>query len=384
MIVGSRYVVAVILCICLCGPRSHAGTPTATVQDRLATVLAVEKYGKGNEEAQRALRDLFQVDADDLLVLLGALDRSSPLASNWIRNAFEAVADRELKAKHPLPAADLEAFVRDVAHEPRARRLAYDWLLKVDPTASARLIPGMLHDPGPEFRRDAVAMRIEDASKIDPAKNKPEAIHLYREALSGAVHEDQVKSIAGSLAKLGQKVNIVEHLGFLTHFDVIGPFDNRGGKGFQAVYPPEKEIKRDATYEGQLGKVKWSPLSTTHDYGLVDIAKQVKPYKGAVMYLVTDFVSPTRRALELRIGTPNAWKIWVNGESLFAREEYHRGSMIDQYRVPVTMRAGRNVILLKMCQNEQTPDWAQAYAFQLRVCDASGSGVPSASHSQNP
>ena len=45
--------------------------------------------------------------------------------------------------------------------------------------------------------------------------------------------------------------------------------------------------------------------------------------------------------------TQNAWKIWVNGQSLFSRNEYHRGSMFDQYRVPVLMRAGRNTILLK-------------------------------------
>jgi hypothetical protein len=48
---------------------------------------------------------------------------------------------------------------------------------------------------------------------------------------------------------------------------------------------------------------------------------------------------------------------------------------IDQYRVGAVMQAGRNLILLKICQDEQKPDWAQRYEFQLRVCDANGSGV---------
>jgi hypothetical protein len=41
------------------------------------------------------------------------------------------------------------------------------------------------------------------------------------------------------------------------------------------------------------------------------------------------------------------------------------------------MRAGRNTILLKICQDEEKEDWAQSYQFQLRVCDSNGSGVRS-------
>jgi hypothetical protein len=31
--------------------------------------------------------------------------------------------------------------------------------------------------------------------------------------------------------------------------------------------------------------------------------------------------------------------------------------------------------LLKICQNEQTEEWAQNWAFQFRVCDAIGTAV---------
>ena len=48
---------------------------------------------------------------------------------------------------------------------------------------------------------------------------------------------------------------------------------------------------------------------------------------------------------------------------------------MDLYRVPVELRAGENRILLKVCQNEQTQDWAQRYEFQLRIADATGAGV---------
>jgi hypothetical protein len=43
-----------------------------------------------------------------------------------------------------------------------------------------------------------------------------------------------------------------------------------------------------------------------------------------------------------------------------------------------TLRRGKNAILIKVCQNEQTEDWAQRWQFQFRVCDASGTAILSA------
>ena len=381
---GKVFVVILLLALSLSTLEhdTRAGTaltdrPAGGLEQSLVAIRAVDKQGAGHEDAQRAMRIVAAADASDLPSILKALDGASPLAANWLRNAFETIADRHLKLKHQLPSARLEAFVRETSHNPRARRLAYEWLIKVDPTATARLIPGMLLDPAAEFRRDAVAMRVDEATKVDPARDKARAIKLYREALSGALDDDQVKSIAQALEKLGEKVDISKHFAFLTQYSVIGPFDNKGGRGLEAVFPPEHEIRLDATYDGQLGKVTWQLLKSNGDYGIVDIAKQVKPYKGAAMYLLTGFQSPKTRQVEMRLGTDNAWKLWVNGQFLFSRNEYHRGMALDQYRIPVTMKPGQNVILLKLCQNEQTEDWAQGYQFQLRVCDSNGCGIRS-------
>ena len=84
------------------------------------------------------------------------------------------------------------------------------------------------------------------------------------------------------------------------------------------------------------------------------------------------------QTVEFRLTTPNAWKLWVNGKMLFGREEYHRtpsSLVMDLYRVPVKLKAGKNRILLKICQNEQDDDWAQRYEFRIRVCDETGSAV---------
>ena len=341
----------------------------------LRTIQQVGREGRGNVEAQTAMRQLTRADGRVLPEILRAFDEANPLAANWMRGAFETIAERELHAGRTLPTAGMERYVRNRKHNPRARRLAYEWLLKVDKTAADRLIPGMLDDPSPEFRRDAVGRLIKQAKSLNLKSDRRRMISLYRQALTGAVDKDQVQAIVRPLKRLGVTVDLQKHFGFLTRWHLIGPFDNRGGIGFAAVYPPEKELSFTAVYKGQLGKVRWMPATTKNDYGIFDIAKSIKPYKGAVMYAVTNFVATKSQPAQLRLGTPNAWKLWVNGKLLFAREEYHRGMKLDQYQVRVNLKPGRNVILLKICQNEQTQSWAQRYQFQLRVCDFGGRAI---------
>ena len=152
-------------------------------------------------------------------------------------------------------------------------------------------------------------------------------------------------------------------------------------KGFATAFGPELDLSAgkdpdpQAEYDGQLAKVKWQPIATTDDYGVVDIAKQIENYKGSLMYATTTWTSDKDQQVEIRLGTPNSWKLWVNGKLVFEREEYHRSSQLDQYRVPVTLNAGKNMLMFKICQNEQTQDWAQRYQFQIRVCNSTGSAI---------
>ena len=57
---------------------------------------------------------------------------------------------------------------------------------------------------------------------------------------------------------------------------------------------------------------------------------------------------------------------------------------LDQYRMRGTLKPGKNVILIKVCQNEQTEEWAQRWQFQFRVCDAVGTAILSADRRAKP
>ncbi|MFO0975324.1 MAG: hypothetical protein U0996_02950 [Planctomycetaceae bacterium] len=348
----------------------------ADVPAAIQVLRGVEPGGVRTEPARKAVGELVESGPGALLPILKGFNGASPLAANWLRNAFEEIVSAQVTAGKALPAKELEAFVLDTTQAPVARRLAYETLRAADAAIETRIIPGLLLDPGSEFRRDAVALLIAEAEKAEG----PAAIALYRKAMSGAVHEDQVQKIAEALRKAGETVDISRHFGFIPKWTMTGPFDNKDEKGFAVAYAPEKEFEAGkpnlaAEYDGQLGKVQWKPIETTDDYGVVDIAKQIENYKGSAMYATTTWKSDKEQNLELRLGTPNAWKIWVNGKLVFEREEYHRSSQMDQYTVPVTLKAGENVISLKICQNEMTQEWAQRYQFQVRVCDQTGSGV---------
>lgn len=368
-----------VACVVAMTSLSFVGEAFAVdISEAISTLQSIQPGGKGTADARSAVKMLADSGGKALLPVLKGFQGANPLAVNWLRNAFEEVVETQRTAGVSLPVESLEAFILDRSQSPTARRLAYETLKNLDATIEARLIPDMLLDPSAEFRRDAVAKLIDEAEKAPEAAA---ATPLFQKALSGAVHEDQVKQIAEALRKNGETVDIQKHFGFLSRWMIVGPFDNKEEKGFAVAYTPETEAAEgklpdpSAEYDGQLGKVQWRAIATEDDYGVVDIAKQIENFKGSLMYATTTWTSDKAQQLEIRLGTPNAWKLWVNGQLVFEREEYHRSSAMDQYKVPVSLKAGENILMVKVCQNEQTQDWAQRYQFQVRVCDSTGSAV---------
>jgi hypothetical protein len=233
----------------------------------------------------------------------------------------------------------------------------------------------MLDDPSLELRRDAVAFALEQASRLADSDRKSEAIQKYQATLSAARDVDQIEAATKALSALGVEVDLPTHFGFLTRWKVVGPFDNSNLTGFAAVFPPETSIDLEAQYDGKLGKVAWTDFTTDDKYGMVDLNRAVGKHNGVTAYASFDFISPLERDVEFRLGSINANKVWLNGVLLTANEVYHTNTKIDQYVAPGRLNVGSNVILVKVCQNEQTEDWAQRWQFQLRVCDKTGTAV---------
>ena len=360
-----------------CSLRAAAG-----VAESIQAIRAVGLEGKGQTEAGQAMRILTTGGATNIPAILMAMGAGNDLAANWLRSAVETIAQRELTNGGRLPLLELGQFVLETSNPPRARRLAFELITRADPSTADRLLNGMVNDPSTELRRDAVQKIIRQADTSLAESNKIGATLIFQQLLTLARDVDQVDAIAKNLRTLGQTVDLPWTLGFLTQWKVVGPFDSTGGKGFAAVYKPEEILDLSAEYDGKSGKVRWQTLATTDEDGSASMNKPFTALKGAAAFAYTEFYADHAQTAELRLGSKNAFKVWLNGKFLFGQDEYHRNKAIDQYRMTGQFQSGRNIILVKVCQNEQTEDWASEWDFQLRVCDSLGTPLRSATIAQ--
>jgi hypothetical protein len=340
-------------------------------EQNIAAIKRIGGEGAGNAEATAAWQELSRVESDHLIAILSAMNSASPIAANYLRSAAEAIVERELKTKQDPHVDGLLAYLADTQNNPRARRLAFELVRKIDADKANPLVPGFLDDSSLELRFDAVAQLISQAQE----NNGPDSVPAWMKALQHARDLGQIKTITTALKEAGKKIDLQTHFGFLTSWQVIGPFDNSDRKGFARVYPPESAIKLDASYPGKAGEVSWQLLSTENPYGMVDINKPYGELKGVVAYASTTIDAKSAREAQLRLGCKNAWKVWVNGDLIFARDEYHRGMRMDQYHLPVSLKQGANRVLIKLCQDEQTKPWTKEWQFQMRLCDEFGAAI---------
>lgn len=360
---------------------------TSDIPALINTIKAVGPEGAGNRDAARAWQDLILLPGTDLPLLLAALDDDSPAAANWLRSAVDAIAERERAAGRSLSTTALESFLRDTRHAGRSRRLAYELLCTIDATAPKRLLPTMLDDPGAELRYEAVGVAFVAAREQphDSAAAKSE----LRRLLSAARDGGQDEEIARELERRGDHVDYVAHFGFITRWQVAGVFDNTAGKGFRTPFPPEHGVDLTAALVGKGGAaVAWRPHVSTDKYGAIDLNRlfpdpaagpqtgKAKGMKAAVGYAYAEVDSPAERAVEVRVASATAIRVFVNGREAVARETYHQSFDRDMHTAPTRLTKGRNGILVKVCQNDQSEAWAQDWRFQLRLTDDLGAAVP--------
>ena len=350
-----------------------------SVDDSLKTLVAVDREGKGNEAASAAWKEVVKAGPSALPALLASTGKGSVVADNWLRLAGDVIVANALREKQSMPFAEIEAFIKDTNQAPAGRQLAFDLLRQADQGKADALEPSLAQDPVQSLRRGAV-QRLMDAAK---GKTGIEVKTTYLQALDVVRDEDQTKIIVGELKKFGEKIDLRRHFGFLTKWQVIGPFDNTERKGFDTVFAPEKEIQLNAAYDGKGKQVKWQAFESADEYGKLDFNKPLGMQKESTAYAVTTFESNADRDVELRLGCKNAWKVWLNGELLFGRDEYHRGQQMDQYKLKCRLKKGANTILVKCCQNEQKEDWTVEWEFQLRLCDGAGTAIAAANTPAN-
>jgi len=198
-----------------------------------------------------------------------------------------------------------------------------------------------------------------------------DAIDSYKEALE--LEPDSVTAhlkLANVYKRQSNEKEVLKHYnatGFLPDdaWMIIGPFENKDGVGFDAQYPPEKEIDFTKQYAGKDGNVKWFKPGHRQTDGFMNLASVLKPNEWTAAYAATRLYSPDARSVQLRIGSDDEVKVWLNGE-LVLNSNVPRFAAMDQDIVHVNLRSGTNEILVKVCN--RTGYWG----FYMRVTDVTG------------
>ena len=144
----------------------------------------------------------------------------------------------------------------------------------------------------------------------------------------------------------------------------LGPFDITDGTGLDTAYISENitQVNMTAKYDAGNGHVSWHNLNDDVLNGFINLGEGLN---WGVAYAFTTVTSPDEREVQFRFDSDDQGKVWLNGEEVFVNTGTY-AAQIDRDTIPVTLKKGKNSILVKVC--EQTGGWG----FYLRITDPNG------------
>lgn len=185
--------------------------------------------------------------------------------------------------------------------------------------------------------RDAYAQRLDAAARAVRDPRVAFALH-QKAAWAFAELKDRRYGADGFGGPLGQQ-------GCLREWQVVGPFDNPSGDGFNTALGPE--LGEVGPYAGKLVEVDWRPLGAEDRYCEFNLNRAVQPSTAAVAYLAGELQSSARRSAVLLIGANGAYKVWLNGKLIAARD-LDTGMAVDSDAWPIQLAPGANHLLVKL------------------------------------
>ncbi len=145
---------------------------------------------------------------------------------------------------------------------------------------------------------------------------------------------------------------------------ILGPYDNTAGIGYNTPYIPEDttEVDLTAKYEGVGEQISWEKFTDDAFNGFIDLGEDIN---WRVSYAMTTVTSPDEREVLFRFSSDDQAKIWLNATEVFT-DANAQTAILDKNTIPVTLKAGKNTILVKVCNEEMS------WGFYLRFTDADG------------
>ncbi len=130
-----------------------------------------------------------------------------------------------------------------------------------------------------------------------------------------------------------------------------GPFDNTGQLGFDKVYPPEAGVDLTKEYVGKNNeKFGWKEGAFA-DAQINNLAIFAKPElnNDCAVYIYREFTVGSDIECPFSFGSDDTLTVWMNGEKVHS-ENVYRACAPDQAILKLKLHAGKNQLLIKICQ----------------------------------
>ncbi len=145
---------------------------------------------------------------------------------------------------------------------------------------------------------------------------------------------------------------------------VIGPFDYAGGKGYDNVYPPEKELDFKALYPGKGGdKVTWREGKfadgVAHSLGFLPGGEAP-----GIAYLHRVIECDKAMKLPIGLGSDDGIVVFVNGKRVHTNKA-GRAVTVDEDKITIDLKEGKNDLLLKIVNTGGA--WGFAFSVMGKI-----------------
>lgn len=381
MVAFGRILTALLCCNPLLLGLADASGEDA-VQEALQTIAQAGPNAAGSLAAAEAVTNLKDLGPQILPQLLKAMNTENVVALNWYRQVYDAVTEgqntgsQDAAQATALPYDLFRKIALDGKQPGRLRRLMTREMEKYEPGFMDRHLASLLQDD--EFREEAVEFVLQQGDALLKENDQEAAVEQFTAAFAASRRSDQVITTASRLNANGIEVDIIDHMGFVNRWYLLGPFDAPGMSGFEASFPPEENVDLTADYRGQEdATIQWQPFQTSDQLGQLNLVQAIGAVEEAVGFAYAEIESPRDQDIEVRCGADDNLSVWVNGEKVFARRQWLNGIRLDRFTAPCHLREGSNAVLVKICQGPQhkNPAVPNNWSFQLRFCDATGAAV---------
>lgn len=226
--------------------------------------------------------------------------------------------------------------------------------------------------------REALLAAIAIAETLMRQGKKTDATALARRVLSLRPPRDVGNRASQLLVRLGEDPSAIPRSqGFLCHWWLLGPLPNPDNRAFDQAFIDETSLAplRLETVRVDNRLLSWREIRIADSQGVVDLTQFFRQTEWVACYAYTEFVVDSDMDAELRIGSDDSVKVWLNGQ-LVHQFGGMRALAVDQDRVRARLRKGVNRLLLKVTQS------GGSWEFCVRLVDLQGN--PIAYHETSP